>query len=699
MSNINEERCPKCFSLIGTWIDDPTLTKNGAKYIFDETSGLLIPELIAQRRYKGFTRIKSDAIKELQDIRHQQEIDSGISTSNQTIFSKVQSDEYGYWLISKNIIKELRESTEKILTATGQTKEEYFNYDENGIERQSPHQTDWIDLNFDTWVGHIKDMHIEDLRKAIIADVPMYCFNIGESHSTIPNPDPIINLMSEEKVMSTLLSYDGWVAKDSWIQMEYGYGEAHAPDYQPYKNQSEFDTGHGYPPYTEDPINGDWYVNFHTWVYAFWISCTTSKSNFIWRVYKSSGTNNNHKQSILAVPRTNNKNLNKYEIKEIYGSPTPVDETYGYPAVRYTSDPWNIYPVPKTKSSPFLEDVINNVGSTFDLTKYGESAESNCAFKITDLSPNAYASGTEEHFERRRMDSNSWGLSDPCAEQIADAGGSTYFRSASRYGTNALGSCSLFIPKNWNLGNLSNHKEQIILNWTLTQKDIKWNIDVTTEHIEESIYDVSTDTYKTLHFGNNCLLTKTDGAIIAKGWEELTQTLSSGNTINLPTDTIARTVDCWVDGILWTQVDDFTSSLPDDAHYTISGDVLSFGDNTHGKLPTGSSIHIETYTQEIITSKYYASGYIVIQDKDYGLVGITVYVILNYYNVPNQYYAQAYEITAYDVDYISKPSTLNPIIYSHTEEPPYYPPEGSPSSAIILHTVSSPLAYTETIVG
>ena len=168
--NLNKTRCPKCFSILGTWINDPILTRTGSKFVYDENSGLLVPETnIQKRKYKGFIRIKAEIIIEIQDIRKQQEIDVGITEENRTKFSKVQSDSKGYWVVNKKHIKELRDSIEKILAISAQTKEEYFNYDEEGTERQSSHQLDWIDLNLTktNFRGTIKDSHIEDLRKAI----------------------------------------------------------------------------------------------------------------------------------------------------------------------------------------------------------------------------------------------------------------------------------------------------------------------------------------------------------------------------------------------------------------------------------------------------------------------------------------------------------------------------------------------------
>lgn len=171
MASLNNSRCPKCFrKLLTNWSTDPILTKNGAKFVYDENSGLLIPEKdLDKRRYKGFYQVNAFTIKQLQSVRERQEEDVGISKAKRTKFSEIKSDGHGHWIITKQHIKELRESTEKILSAVGQTKEEYFNCDEDGTQRQFPPQLDWVDpeLTKKNWMGTIKDQHIEDLRKFI----------------------------------------------------------------------------------------------------------------------------------------------------------------------------------------------------------------------------------------------------------------------------------------------------------------------------------------------------------------------------------------------------------------------------------------------------------------------------------------------------------------------------------------------------
>ena len=165
-SNYNKTRCPKCFQLLTTWKHhDPILTPKGYPYIFND-AGLLVPiSNPAGYTYKGFLKINADIIKELQDNRHQAELDAGVTPL--TVFTNVERTGSEWYIPNVKHIQELRDSTEKILTATGVTKETYFNFNDDGTECQSPHQLDWIDKVLTDKKYLLKDTHIEDLRKFI----------------------------------------------------------------------------------------------------------------------------------------------------------------------------------------------------------------------------------------------------------------------------------------------------------------------------------------------------------------------------------------------------------------------------------------------------------------------------------------------------------------------------------------------------
>jgi len=163
---MSKDRCPRCFSelnVTGGYTDDPILTPKGE----------------AGDDYKGFTDIKPIHIQELQTLRAQQEIDAGIAEEDRTTFTEIDTTHNLVNFYRKHLL-ELRESTEKLLTALGQTKDTYFNYDEEGTEYNiGEHQTDWTDPNLETRVNkfvNIKAYHIEDLRHFLMVVSP--CKNL-----------------------------------------------------------------------------------------------------------------------------------------------------------------------------------------------------------------------------------------------------------------------------------------------------------------------------------------------------------------------------------------------------------------------------------------------------------------------------------------------------------------------------------------
>lgn len=115
-------------------------------------------------RWRGFTFIRDDHITTIQEKRKLQEAEAGIPENERTVFTPV-----GY-NIRKTHIKELRESTEKILTKIGITKNTYFNYYEDG-NFANTNQLDWTDVNLNNYTGHIRAKHIEDLRHPLVIEL------------------------------------------------------------------------------------------------------------------------------------------------------------------------------------------------------------------------------------------------------------------------------------------------------------------------------------------------------------------------------------------------------------------------------------------------------------------------------------------------------------------------------------------------
>jgi len=163
-------KCPYCFRPIGTHTHDPIILPNGAKYKWsDSTEITLIEESdIAKRIYKGFQQITEDEVIELQEELKTLETENGVTPL--TEFSPLNST--GKFQITGKHIKEMRDSVEKILDTIGQTKTQFFNYDEDGNHIIHPlgdklNWTDPITNAIDLQKFQVKYIHIEDLRHYI----------------------------------------------------------------------------------------------------------------------------------------------------------------------------------------------------------------------------------------------------------------------------------------------------------------------------------------------------------------------------------------------------------------------------------------------------------------------------------------------------------------------------------------------------
>jgi len=138
--------CPICGRTIGTYTNDP----------------ILATPSLSDEQYKGFTVLLAQHIKELQDERHQQELDAGISPL--TNFSVI--DTTNLFQDIKQYILELRTSTEAVLIATGMSKHDYLSLDENG-NALAVSKDNWTDSNLEEIKYQCKAIHIEDLRHFI----------------------------------------------------------------------------------------------------------------------------------------------------------------------------------------------------------------------------------------------------------------------------------------------------------------------------------------------------------------------------------------------------------------------------------------------------------------------------------------------------------------------------------------------------
>ena len=153
------DKCPKCFSEIEEWSNDPILTPLG----------------LAGEDYKGFTFIKSIHIRELREYYNTLEIDLGVVP---TVWTDNLTDTTNKFICKHIYIEELREAIETLLLTAGKNLEEYFKYDKYA-EPTGLSQTEWTDVDRDN-IGMlpllptksiIRAIHIEELRIGIFTDV------------------------------------------------------------------------------------------------------------------------------------------------------------------------------------------------------------------------------------------------------------------------------------------------------------------------------------------------------------------------------------------------------------------------------------------------------------------------------------------------------------------------------------------------
>jgi len=158
-------KCPYCYRPLGTHTHDPILLLDGCPYKWSNDTTLISESDITQREYKGTYHICETEIIELRTELETLEVENGVTPLS--IFSPLNTS--GKFQFTGYHLKEMRNSIEKILTATGMTKTEYFNYDDdrNHIIHPNGDKLDWTDpvtLAVDLEGFQIKATHIEELR-------------------------------------------------------------------------------------------------------------------------------------------------------------------------------------------------------------------------------------------------------------------------------------------------------------------------------------------------------------------------------------------------------------------------------------------------------------------------------------------------------------------------------------------------------
>lgn len=664
MSDLNEKLCPYCFSKFSEvkWTDDPLLVKNGSQFFYHNPSGLLIPyEKIEDRLYKGFTVIKNKHITELQDANYDNRPEAG--------WTPVEGEPDSIWIPNKTHIKELRDAVERGLGITEETSiedrttvlEQYFNYDEDGIERQNPHQLDWTDPNFisSTWKNNIPHMHIEDLRKVFLPP-EMYLLNNGEY--------TLQSYILEEAD----ICYEQWQSMRMLARRQITYWWQ--TWLSEYKYWTDFD-GDGRSWWIDpEPPNG-WYLYKGIWypikTTELYPPPEITGAGRVHRAYKKNTGYYGHKNSITCIPTLLNLNIVKYEIQELVCEPLLVDETDGYPCQQYAGDSWH-YAVPKIKSVQYLEDILEasgeGLGLNYNMNKleYDDTA----IFKLLDMTTSAQLSNIyEPAFDTRRMENNSWGVSNPPAWIMATSG---LWNGVGRVGTSQCGNCSIYIPKTWNRDNIIKYRKNTELAWTFGAGEEgtvyyvpprqHWTIDLRNQDLVIPFYDPSTENYRSIRLGRDCILAKRDdtknvkGTIIAQHDGSFNTTVYPSTTeINLPANCIVRSVDLQIGENIWKKVNSLEEYTEIDKVFIIEDNKIKFGIYSGFNIvDTPTNAEIACYTDELIPDKIYPNGYIVFPYNEV-LKDITVYVYIEYYNAPYNYHPFYNPETLYEVSYISKP--------------------------------------------
>jgi len=642
-----EKRCPRCFSKLDppSYIDDPIRTPKGQ----------------AGENYKGVTYIKPIHITELQDLRKEQEISVGIPIGKRTTFTKINTNVSRFIDMYKSHILELRESTEKILEITGQTKEQYFNYDEEGNEyNENNHQLDWHDPNLETRKRvYIKAVHIEDLRHYLSVAPTMLLVNRFINANTVYNNDLIVACYA----LSCQQEFFYWQGFNSWsinYQEEDSCGAYHEYD----ADQYELRTVGGEQPhgsYQQVKLGSFWYE---------WLGTRGSHRRQGMNAYRSYNNYNTFMMDVAVYPDPSADigQIESYELQEFNIIPTLVDETYGYPCV-IDRDTFEKFSQPKIKSCGFLEDSSTS-------GKLSQATRSECGgtweyYFRNQVSPLTQSSGIiEDGFHERKMD-NSALVSPPMLPCALDQiGGNSYLESISLQGTNITGNHSILVPTNWSLSNtdtaeertrkLLSKKKKLELTRVLTENsDLKFNINITQE-VMETIYDPLGfyTQWVDIKFGNSYLLAKEDGVdFIAEEKHSYTTGVKKISfQLYLKPDTIDKSVKLTIQGNTWDRVEyaDLGNYTNQDKIFAVNNNYIYFSGGQLGDRITINIANADVvlYAKEIPVKKWYASGYIVLdltEEQKTSYIDKGCYIIINYYNVPSSYNEIKTPVINYDM--------------------------------------------------
>jgi hypothetical protein len=616
-----ELRCPTCFTLLegeDAWTDDPILTKGG----------------LSGAEYKGFTAIKAQHIIELQDIRRQHEIGIGIPSGERTQFTKVEEDGDlpGFFVPDKQHIRELRESTEKILEALDLTLEDYFNYDENGTEYNvGNHQTDWYTPDLDNWDGHVRAIHIEDLRHYLPTLVPARV-SITARQS---------NALREESIVPIL-----YMTKGSHTIHDVNAGQRSVEFWSGYTNPNcglitnEWDNIIWY-----DETREAWFVGVEPGGFRFTFEQT--QITYDQAQALKQGTTINDWEIDLQATLDEPKALTSYDLEEHKINMVEVEEGHPYQQLFF------LY------SADFLE---NRIGKYKDyslepLLGSGETIPDTFIAEEQEVTPLEVTNDvTKPYYESRNLNTlkntawmiSAYGCVIEWLEQpaLVNEYGSWFEYSNAYLGDKPQWTSSLFIPKNWNLSKLENYKQTRIEQLQFVGIDtfsFVSLLDTATNYTENS-FGRTSQFITGLHIWNNDILTRDDGVeFVAEDRDEFFSAQNTSGSISFPAEAIDASFEVYINGEQWEKVDDLSEFTEDDHVFKVDSQTVEFIGGI-GSAWYYQELLIVYYSNEVAVENYYATGYIILSENRHNE---TFYVKYNYYNCPHF----VVEYKNYDVDY------------------------------------------------
>jgi len=619
------------------WTDDPILTIRGQ----------------AGAEYKGNTPVRMLHLNEVRNRINELEINLALPTTTwKEEIEKTKPVRFYH-------ILEARKAIENILTASNMTLYDYLNYDEEGNKISGSEKTIWTDPILNSRVP-VRAIHIEELRCPLRVSLPCEIWNRGS--------DPA------SSIQITNLLVAGWCDRGT-VSCFSGQGV-------PWDVFIEDDNcclkGHKYNDISYKVPEKGWCYSFHgDCIIDYWNAGKFRRGVNCHEIYR---LNTTYRVDILVKPLTSVRtqrllDMGNFRMVELTSDPTLVDETYGYPCLLDISD-MSYIAQPKIKSAGFLEDAILT-GNSCELTKLVYSGDK-VAWKKTQNATTQRSIGIEDHFHSRNID--YWGAYiepplEPCA--VEKMGGDKQFVSSSIQGIKSTNSHSIYVPEDWCLKatdtiaqrkqKLKPHKIRKEFEWTMTQNNVKWNVNLSGMQsilgIPTTVNDPFDDADFQVWFGaihtysvgkateGHFLLAKDDGVeFVAKDKDTTTLDifLDTTNLIVPASDVIDISVKLTINGIEWFRVDDLTPFSNTDHVFKCVGGVITFAGGLLGNRKGVATNATLDYYYNPVPFKFYASGNIVVTAPQ----STKVYMMLNYYNVPYSYLEYRSPINYYLMEFL-----------------------------------------------